>query len=28
MWNTIKEDEQNHLKLLCEKLVREAKETN
>ena len=22
MWNAIKEDEQNHLKLLCEELVR------
>ena len=28
MWNMIKEDEQNHLKLLCEELVREAKEIN
>jgi len=28
MWNAIKEDEQNHLKLLCEELVREAKEIN
>ena len=28
MWNTIKEDGQNHLKLLREELVREAKEIN
>jgi len=28
MWNTIKEDEQNHLKLPREELVREAKEIN
>jgi len=26
MWNTIKEDEQNHLKMLREELVREVKE--
>ncbi len=26
MWNTIKEDEQNHLKMLREELIREAKE--
>jgi rubrerythrin len=26
MWNTIKEDEQNHLRMLREELVREAKE--
>lgn len=26
MWNTIKEDEQKHLKMLREELVREAKE--
>lgn len=26
MWNSIKEDEQNHLKLLREELVREVKE--
>jgi hypothetical protein len=26
MWNTIKGDEQNHLKMLREELVREAKE--
>jgi hypothetical protein len=26
LWNTIKEDEQNHLKLLREELVREVKE--
>jgi hypothetical protein len=26
MWNTIKDDEQNHLKMLREELVREAKE--
>lgn len=26
MWNAIKEDEQNHLKMLREELVREAKE--
>jgi len=28
MWNAIKENEQNHLKLLCEEPVREAKEIN
>jgi len=28
MWNATKENEQNHLKLLCEELVREAKEIN
>jgi hypothetical protein len=26
MWSTIKDDEQNHLKMLREELVREAKE--
>ena len=26
LWNTIKEDEQNHLKMLREELIREAKE--
>lgn len=26
LWNAIKEDEQNHLKMLREELVREAKE--
>jgi rubrerythrin len=26
LWNTIKEDEQNHLKMLREKLVKEAKD--
>jgi hypothetical protein len=26
LWNTIKEDEQNHLKMLRDELVREAKE--
>jgi rubrerythrin len=26
LWNTIKEDERNHLKMLREELVREAKE--
>ena len=26
MWSTIKEDEQNHLKMLRDELVREAKE--
>jgi hypothetical protein len=26
LWNTIKEDEQNHLKMLRKELVREAKE--
>ena len=26
MWNAIKEDEQNHLKMLREELIREAKE--
>ena len=26
LWNTIKEDEQNHLRMLREELVREAKE--
>ncbi len=26
MWNTIKEDEQNHLKMLREELIKEVKE--
>jgi hypothetical protein len=26
LWNTIKEDEQNHLKMLREELIREVKE--
>jgi hypothetical protein len=26
LWNTIKEDEQNHLKMLRQELIREAKE--
>ena len=28
LWNTIKEDEQNHLKMLREELIREVKKIN